>query len=84
MALSLLSTAAMVRLGRVREGRMIDLRATNAKLRLRALRMVEELGGVTAPRARAALEASGWSVRRALERVEGAGARSNSRSRGAK
>jgi N-acetylmuramic acid 6-phosphate etherase len=81
MALSLLSTAAMVRLGRVREGRMIDLRATNAKLRLRAVRMVEELGGVPPRRARAALEASGWSVRRALERVE-AGSRSRSQSRG--
>ncbi|MFL5262674.1 MAG: N-acetylmuramic acid 6-phosphate etherase [Anaeromyxobacteraceae bacterium] len=86
MALSLLSTAAMVRLGRVREGRMIDLRATNAKLRLRALRMVEELGGVTARRARAALEASGWSVRRALEQVEAsrAGSGSGSKLRGRK
>jgi N-acetylmuramic acid 6-phosphate etherase len=67
MALSLLSTAAMLRLGRVRDGRMIDLRATNEKLRGRAVRMLSELGGVPARRARAALEANGWSVRRALE-----------------
>jgi N-acetylmuramic acid 6-phosphate etherase len=83
MALSLLSTAAMLRLGRVRDGRMIDLVATNEKLRGRALRIVSDLSGVSAKRARAALEENGWSVRRALEKVSGSGSgsRSGSRSR---
>ncbi|HTT72005.1 MAG TPA: N-acetylmuramic acid 6-phosphate etherase, partial [Anaeromyxobacteraceae bacterium] len=57
MALSLFSTATMVRLGRVRDGRMIDLVPTNEKLRLRALRMVGALSQVGPGRALLALEA---------------------------
>jgi N-acetylmuramic acid 6-phosphate etherase len=67
MALSLLSTAAMIRLGKVRAGRMIDLVPTSAKLRRRAVRMVMELGGVDGARAGVALAGSGWRVRAALE-----------------
>ena len=67
MALSLLSTAAMLRLGKVRDGRMIDLVATNAKLRRRAVRMVMELGGLNERAAAAALKRTRWSVRAALE-----------------
>jgi N-acetylmuramic acid 6-phosphate etherase len=74
MALTLVSTAAMIRLGKVREGRMIDVAASNEKLRGRAVRIVAELAGLAAPAAREALAASGWSVRAALERA-GAGAR---------
>jgi N-acetylmuramic acid 6-phosphate etherase len=73
MALSLLSTAAMLRLGRVRSGRMIDLVATNDKLRRRAVRIVVDLAGVGAPRARAALARRGWSVRAALAELGGSG-----------
>ena len=67
MALSLLSTGAMLRLGKVRDGRMIGLVATNAKLRRRAVRIVMELGGLGEGAAAAALERTGWSVRAALE-----------------
>jgi N-acetylmuramic acid 6-phosphate etherase len=72
MALSCLSTAAMLRLGRVRAGRMVDLVATNEKLRRRAIGIVAALGGVGAARARAALVRSGWSVRAALAAVAAA------------
>jgi len=67
MALSLLSTAAMLRLGKVRDGRMIELVATNAKLRGRAVRIVMELGDLGERAAAAALKRAGWSVRAALE-----------------
>ena len=67
MALSLLSTGAMLQLGRVRDGRMIDLVATNAKLRRRAVRIVMELGGLGERAAAAALTRTRWSVRAALE-----------------
>jgi N-acetylmuramic acid 6-phosphate etherase len=67
MALGLLSTGAFVALGAVREGRMVGLRATNAKLRDRAVRNVMALAGVAAPEARRRLEAAGWSVRDAVE-----------------
>jgi N-acetylmuramic acid 6-phosphate etherase len=69
MALSGLSTVAMVRLGRVRGGRMVDLVGTNEKLRRRAARIVAELGGVEPAAARAALTRAGWSVRAALAAV---------------
>ena len=66
MALSLLSTAAMLQLGRVRGGRMIDLAPNSQKLRGRALRIEMELANASAPGAEAALAASGWRVRAAL------------------
>jgi len=67
MALGLLSTATFVRLGAVREGRMVALRAGSAKLRARAVRNVAALAGVSAARARRLLEASAWNVSRAIE-----------------
>jgi N-acetylmuramic acid 6-phosphate etherase len=62
MALGLLSTAAFVRLGAVRGGRMAALRGTNAKLRARAVRNVSALLGVAEAEARRALERSRWDV----------------------
>ena len=56
MVLNMISTAAMVRLGKVHDNLMVDVRATNAKLRRRAARIVEILAGVTPERAAKALE----------------------------
>lgn len=67
MALALLSTAAFVRLGAVRGGRMIEARPVSRKLRQRAVRTVAELGGLTPAAARAALARSGGSIRAALQ-----------------
>lgn len=68
LVLNMLSTAAMIRSGRTRGDLMIDLRPTNAKLRERAVRMVQDETGMSEGEARARLEAAGWSVRKALER----------------
>jgi N-acetylmuramic acid 6-phosphate etherase len=43
IVLNLLSTAVMVRMGRVHRGLMVDMRASNAKLRRRAVTIVGEL-----------------------------------------
>jgi N-acetylmuramic acid 6-phosphate etherase len=43
IVLNLFSTAAMVRMGRVYRGLMVDMRARNAKLRRRAEAMVSEI-----------------------------------------
>jgi N-acetylmuramic acid 6-phosphate etherase len=67
LVLNMLSTAAMIRSGRTRGDLMIDLRPTNAKLRERAVRMVQDETGIGEDEARARLEAAGWSVRKALE-----------------
>lgn len=66
LVLNMLSTAAMIRSGRTRGDLMIDLRPTNAKLRERAIRLVQDETGVSEDQARARLEAAGWSVRKAL------------------
>ncbi len=56
MVLNTLSTAAMVRLGRVYSNLMIDMPATNAKLRRRTVRMVELAAGVPTDVAEQAVE----------------------------
>ena len=66
LVLNMLSTAAMIRSGRTRGDLMVDVRPTNAKLRARAIRMVQDETGLGEDEARARLEAAGWSVRKAL------------------
>lgn len=66
LVLNMLSTAAMVRLGRTRDDLMADLRAVNAKLKERAIRIVATEANVSADEARTRLERSGWDVRSAI------------------
>ncbi len=67
VALNIISTGAMVRLGRVRGNLMIDLQPTNKKLRARAVRLVSQLAGCDEESARLRLERAGWNVRAALK-----------------
>ncbi len=69
MILNLLTTLAMVRLGKVVGNLMVDLNPANAKLRERALRIVRELTDAPPETARAALEASDWVVKTAVLRL---------------
>lgn len=66
LVLNMLTTAAMIRLGRVHGNLMIDVQATNAKLRDRARRIVEQVSGRAGPTVDAALVESGWSARVAI------------------
>jgi len=66
MALNILSTGVMVRLGKVYGNRMVDVAVTNAKLEDRALRILEDLAAVPRSEARRLLERSGGSVKLAL------------------
>ncbi len=72
--LNILSTLTMVRLGKVVENLMVDVRPSNAKLRDRAVRIVQTLTGTEAATARAALEHAGWRVKAALRRLRRRGA----------
>jgi len=72
-ALTLFSSAVMVRLGRVYRGQMVDMQARNAKLRARAVRMLRGLTGCDEAAARAALEAAGGKVKVAVLVVRGMG-----------
>lgn len=58
LVLNMVSTLAMVRLGRTLGNLMVDVRVTNAKLADRAVRIVALAGGVDQPRAREALTAA--------------------------
>jgi N-acetylmuramic acid 6-phosphate etherase len=66
IALNTLSSALMVRLHKVYGNLMVDLRATNAKLVERALRLTVQASGSDEVAARAALDACGWQVKTAI------------------
>ena len=66
MVLNMLSTATMVRLGKVYQNRMVDVQSTNKKLERRALKMVSELGEVSKEIAAELLQESGNHVKTAV------------------
>ena len=70
LVLNMISTATMVRLGYVSGNRMSNLQAKNVKLRERAVRILMAEKGVNQADATAALEASGWKLQDALERLK--------------
>lgn len=72
LVLNAFTTLAMVRIGKVRSNLMIDLNASNVKLRDRAVRIVRELTGVDGDTAREALERADWRVATAYGRIAGA------------
>ena len=88
IALNTFSSAVMVRLGKVYGNRMVDLKATNEKLRIRALNLVLGLTQADEDSAKVALEQAQFkvpvavlmleqnvSVEQAVRRLEGAGGR---------
>ncbi|MBF2004864.1 MAG: N-acetylmuramic acid 6-phosphate etherase [Chlorogloeopsis fritschii C42_A2020_084] len=66
LALNILSTGVMVRLGKVYGNRMVDVAVTNQKLRDRALRILQDLTGLSREASGFLLERSGRWVKLAL------------------
>ena len=66
VVLNALSTSAMIALGKAYGARMVDVRATNAKLRRRAVRIVRDAAGVDEETATAALAAAGGHAKTAI------------------
>jgi len=66
IVLNLISTALMVKLGRVYRGLMVDMRARNAKLRRRAARIVVEIVGCSEPDAARHLEQADGDLKTAI------------------
>jgi N-acetylmuramic acid 6-phosphate etherase len=66
MALNILSTGSMVKLGKVYGNRMVDVAVTNTKLLDRALQMIQDLTQLDRSAASELLVASGRSVKVAL------------------
>jgi N-acetylmuramic acid 6-phosphate etherase len=69
LVLNIFTTLAMVRLGKVLSNLMIDVKASNVKLRDRAVRIVREVTGAKTPEAAAALEKTDWNVKGACARL---------------
>jgi N-acetylmuramic acid 6-phosphate etherase len=66
VVLNALSTSVMIALGKAYGPRMVDVRATNAKLRRRAVRIVRDAAGVDEEAATAALAAAGGHAKTAI------------------
>jgi N-acetylmuramic acid 6-phosphate etherase len=66
MALNIISTGVMVRIGKVYGNRMVDVAVTNKKLHDRALRMLQDLTNLSREDAGYLLERSGRKVKLAL------------------
>ncbi len=66
LALNTLTVAAMIRLNKVYDHWMVDLRPTNRKLRLRAIRLISALGRVPVKEAEVLLDRSGRHVKTAV------------------
>jgi N-acetylmuramic acid 6-phosphate etherase len=66
IALNMLTTTAMIRLGNVHDGYMIGVQPTSEKLRERAVRIVSEIANVDPQEAIRELEKSEWDTKIAI------------------
>ena len=66
MILNMITTIAMIRLGKVYDNLMVDLRCLSDKLRDRGRRILVEILGVDYDRAARLLEEAGWEVKIAI------------------
>ena len=71
VVLNLISTAAMIALGKVYEGLMVEVKATNEKLRKRAARIVARLTEAPPERVKEALAEAGWQVKPTVLMLKG-------------
>ena len=66
IALNLLSSAIMIRLGRVYDSLMVDMRVSNRKLHARAITIVSKISGVDAEKAKGALDLAANNIKLAV------------------
>lgn len=70
LVLNRISTGAMVLSGKVIENLMVDVKAKNAKLKDRCIRILCDLSPTTSEEARQLLENNEWNVRKALDALK--------------
>ena len=70
MILNMLSTGAMIKIGKTYENFMIDLQAVNEKLKDRAIRIVAQIAEVSHSVALAALLKADWEIKTAIVNLE--------------
>ena len=66
MVLNMISTGAMIKIGKTYENFMIDLQATNEKLKDRAINIVSQIAEVSHAEALAMLMKSSWEIKVAI------------------
>ena len=66
MVLNMLTTASMIKIGKTYENFMIDLQATNEKLKDRAIRIVSQIAGVSFAVAYEKLINCEWKIKTAI------------------
>jgi N-acetylmuramic acid 6-phosphate etherase len=66
LILNMLTTAAMIRMGKVYKNLMVDLKPVNHKLVLRSIRLIREVTGCTEEEARESFDASGKRPKTAI------------------
>ena len=66
MVLNMISTTAMVKIGKVYQNLMVDVATTNEKLKVRALNIVSEATGIEKESSKKLLEDSGYDVKVAI------------------
>lgn len=81
MVLNMLTTGAMVRMGKTFSNLMVDVRATNTKLVERAIRIITEVTGCAASESRALLDRCDGEVKTAIVAYKNAVAPDEARSR---
>ncbi len=70
MILNMLTTGAMIKIGKTYENFMIDLQAKNEKLKDRAIRIVAQIANVSHTDALSALLKSDWEIKTAIISLE--------------
>lgn len=66
MVLNMISTITMIQAGKTYKNLMVDMVASNKKLRTRAIGMVQTITGVDEPDAQLALRENAWSTKQAV------------------
>ena len=66
----MLTTGAMIKIGKTYENFMIDLQAVNEKLKDRAIRIVAQIANVSHSEALAALLKTNWEIKTAIVSIE--------------
>ena len=66
MILNMLTTGSMIKIGKTYENFMIDLKATNEKLKDRAIRIVAQIANVSCSEALATLLKCDWEIKTAI------------------
>ena len=69
MILNMISTAVMIKCGRVTGNFMTAMTPVNAKLRKRAVFIVEEITSVSADVAQRVLEENGYDIRESVRKI---------------